>query len=129
MNTIRSTWIGWGVLIIGPPLQAGGGSYYFAKKSVNADRAARHEEDLRRRRLTEHLEFDARSVTPPKPRAPRSSGSDGISVDHAGRPSNEASLDPAPISHAPQSEKHAVRERSKYEASEPYRAKKGDRFS
>ena len=43
---IRSTWIGWGVLIV-----AGGGSYYYAKKAVNADRAERQEQELRRRRL------------------------------------------------------------------------------
>jgi hypothetical protein len=50
--------------------------------------------------------------------------------DHSGSPSQEAStLDPAPTRHAPESEGQRVREKSKYEASEPFRAKKGDRFS
>jgi hypothetical protein len=38
-------------------------------------------------------------------------------------------LDPAPTRHAPATEGQRVREKSKYETSEPFRAKKGDRFS
>ena len=49
--------------------------------------------------------------------------------DHSGSPSQEAASDPAPTRHAPESEGQRVREKSKYEASEPYRARKGDRFS
>jgi len=49
--------------------------------------------------------------------------------DHSGSPSQEATSDPAPTRHAPESEGQRVREKSKYEASEPYRARKGDRFS
>ena len=50
-------------------------------------------------------------------------------ADSAGSPSTEASHDPAPTRHAPEDESQTVKEKSKYEASEPYRGKKGDRFS
>ncbi len=50
-------------------------------------------------------------------------------ADSSGSPSQEATLDPAPTTHAPDTEGERVREKSKYEASEPFRAKKGDRFS
>ena len=49
--------------------------------------------------------------------------------DAAASPSAEANLDPAPTRHAPDSEGQQMREKSKYEASEPYISKKGDRFS
>jgi hypothetical protein len=49
--------------------------------------------------------------------------------DHSGSPSQEATLDPAPTRHAPESEGQRVREKSKYETTEPFRSKKGDRFS
>lgn len=49
--------------------------------------------------------------------------------DSSGSPSQEASLDPAPTRHAPDNEGQRVREKSKYETAEPFRAKKGDRFS
>ncbi len=35
----------------------------------------------------------------------------------------------APVGHAPETNEQKIRERSKYEAAEPYRSKKGDRFS
>jgi hypothetical protein len=49
--------------------------------------------------------------------------------DHAGSPSSEASNDPAPTRHIPATEEQKVREKSKYEATEVWRGKKGDRFS
>jgi len=49
--------------------------------------------------------------------------------DHSGSPSQEATLDPAPTRHAPDTEGQRILEKSKYEATEPFRAKKGDRFS
>ncbi|MCJ1394516.1 hypothetical protein MMC18_007454 [Xylographa bjoerkii] len=113
MNTIRSTWLGWGVLCI-----AGGGSYYFAKRSINADRASRHEADMRRKRLTEQLEFNAMHESATK--------TINKAADHAASPSGEASEDPAPTERQPAPEKTA---KSKYEPKELYRAKKGDRFS
>lgn len=50
-------------------------------------------------------------------------------LDHAGSPSSEISEDAAPVGHAPIDHDQRMRERSKYEAAEPYRSKKGDRFS
>jgi hypothetical protein len=44
-------------------------------------------------------------------------------------PAAEASSDPAPTQHEPQTEDQRVREKSKYEASEVFRSPKGDRFS
>lgn len=46
-----------------------------------------------------------------------------------GNPSQEASQDPAPTRHAPEDEAQNAKEKSKYEASEAYRSRKGDRFS
>jgi hypothetical protein len=46
-----------------------------------------------------------------------------------GNPSSQASVDPAPTRHAPEDEAQRVGEKSKYEASVPYRSRKGDRFS
>jgi len=50
-------------------------------------------------------------------------------LDHAGSPSEEASEDVAAVGHSPETMDQKIRERSKYEAAEPYRSKKGDRFS
>lgn len=50
-------------------------------------------------------------------------------ADMSGSPSQEASMDPAPTRHAPHTEGQRVMEKSKYETSEPFRARKGDRFS
>jgi hypothetical protein len=50
-------------------------------------------------------------------------------LDHAGSPSSEASEDVAAVGHSPETRDQKIRERSKYEAAEPYRSKKGDRFS
>ena len=78
---------------------------------------------MKRRRLTESLEhgtlFNTSSQRPERSRT----------SDYAGSPSQEASSDPAPTRHAPETEGQRVEEKSKYEASAPFRAKKGDRFS
>jgi hypothetical protein len=103
---------------------AGGAAYYFAKKSINEDRANRFEAEQRRRRIQESLEY---SATHP-PHSSKTNGGPARS-DSTGSPSQEAALDPAPTGHAPQTEEQRVREKSKYETSEPFRAKKGDRFS
>ena len=50
-------------------------------------------------------------------------------LDHVGSPSSEISEDAAPVGHAPVDNDQRMREKSKYEAAEPYRSKKGDRFS
>lgn len=92
-------------------IAAGGGSYYFAKKSINADRAERAEAEERRRQATQRLQYSM----PPPPRKP-----DG----HANA-SNEAQEDISPASgHAQDSKDHPL-----YETSQPFRSKKGDRFS
>ena len=52
-----------------------------------------------------------------------------MGLDHAGSPSSEASEEAAPVGHAPETADQKMRERSKYEAAEPFRSKKGDRFS
>lgn len=126
---------GWGVLCV-----AGGGAYYFAKKSINADRAARYEAEQRKKARYERLEATTISFndSPPssksksKSKTQRDSASgtsNGKGLDHAGSPSSEISEDAAPVGHAPVDNEQRVREKSKYEAAEPYRSKKGDRLS
>lgn len=100
--------------------QAGGGAYFFAKRSINADKAARHEADMKRRRLSQTLEQNVQK--------PASKGHHR-KADHAGSPSTEASHDPAPTNHPPDGNGSKAPGQSKYEAAIPYRAKKGDRFS
>jgi len=133
MNTIRSTWYGWGLLCV-----AGGGAYYFAKKSINADRAARYEAETRQqarlRRLENTATFNTEPATKSKkksasPTDPNSGTHNMKGLDHAGSPSSEISEDAAPVGHAPIDHEQKVREKSKYEATEPYRSRKGDRFS
>lgn len=107
------------------PQAAGGAAYYFAKKSINEDRANRFEAEQRRRRIQESLEYSAKFESPS---GGKPNGGPARS-DSTGSPSQEATIDPAPTRHAPQTEGERVREKSKYETSEPFRAKKGDRFS
>ncbi|KAI1435936.1 hypothetical protein GGR50DRAFT_271728 [Xylaria sp. CBS 124048] len=126
MNTIKSFWLGWGSLCV-----AGGGAYYFAKQSINADRAQRFEEAQRKKRMMTSVEYvddsptssaSAGSTRSPSNNAP-------VSGDPTGSPSREASSDPAPTRHAPTTEDERVFEKSKYESSTPFRSPKGDRFS
>ena len=102
---------------------AGGGAYYFAKRSVNADRASRHEEELRRQRLRQSLEVEYSSRPPPPKQNPPKLH------DQAGSPSTEASHDPAPAGHLGVNDDHGNIEHDRYIAKVPYRTKKGDRFS
>jgi len=54
----------------------------------------------------------------------------GVTADSAANPSRElSSAEPAPTRHAPETETQRVTEKSKYEASEVWRSKKGDRLS
>ncbi|KAI5924652.1 hypothetical protein F4810DRAFT_662663 [Camillea tinctor] len=128
MNTARSFWLGWGSLCL-----AGGGAYVFAKRSINADRAARLEEARRKKQMVDSLEYS--SNVPSKPLSAstmgnsNSNGTGPARTDAAGSPSQEASADPAPTRHAPATEGQRVVEKSKYESSAPYRSPKGDRFS
>ncbi|KAK4138650.1 hypothetical protein BT67DRAFT_17094 [Trichocladium antarcticum] len=111
MNTVKSFWMGWGSLCV-----AGGAAYYFAKKSINADRQTRLEEQHRRRMMANSLENPATNGSPAR-------------TDTAGSPSQESSSDPAPTRHAPATEGQRVVEKSKYESSVPFTSPKGDRFS
>jgi hypothetical protein len=119
-------------------LIAGGGAYYFAKKSINADRAARFEADQKKRRIQESLEYSSNVPTRPGTSSAmggsagsskKASNRAPVNHDTTGSPSQEATADPAPTRHAPHTESQRVVEKSKYETSEPFRARKGDRFS
>lgn len=113
---------------------AGAGAYVFAKRGINADRQARVEEQRRKKSMIESLEYSDNV-----PNRPLSSATMGGSsaptngtparTDTAGSPSQEANNDPAPTRHAPSTEGQRVFEKSKYEASVPFRSPKGDRFS
>jgi len=129
MNTIRSTWIGWGVLSV-----AGGGAYYFAKRSINADRQARFEAEQQKKYKQQRYEESQYIASKSKSRAkgqtePASGSHNTKGLDHAGSPSSEISEDAAPVGHAPVDGEQRIREKSKYEAAEPYRSKKGDRLA
>ncbi|KAK2736867.1 hypothetical protein FQN55_001362 [Onygenales sp. PD_40] len=150
MNTIRSTWVGWGSLCV-----AGGGAYYFAKKSINRERASRHEEAQRRKEQAlakeQSTKYSRQPAPPPQytpqPSQPKASSSSsqesqgvadavraqsravGAGKDDTASPSTEVGHDPAPTRHEPETEAQGVEEKGKYEASEPYRSKRGNRFS
>ncbi|KAF1962530.1 hypothetical protein CC80DRAFT_589046 [Byssothecium circinans] len=152
MNTVKSVYYGWGTLIV-----AGGGAYYFAKRSINAERAAKAQADHEKRARQYNLEQQylhqpqpnpvpqSASSPPQNPPAPRSVASElgrrkaeterrvdkdwHEGNDEAARPSQEASTDPAATRHAPVDEEGKVSEKSKYEASDVFRSRKGDRFS
>ncbi|KAK8173451.1 hypothetical protein IWX90DRAFT_484402 [Phyllosticta citrichinensis] len=111
MNTIRSTAYGWGILIV-----AGGGAYFFAKKQINNERAEKAVADRKKREMLARLEAASAE-------AAHSANTNGSN------PSHEATQDPAATRHAPETQQQQIWEKSKYEASEPFRSKKGDRFS
>ncbi|KAL8711421.1 MAG: hypothetical protein Q9220_004079 [cf. Caloplaca sp. 1 TL-2023] len=80
--------------------KAGGGAYFFAKRSINADKQARHEADLKRRQLSKLPEPSIG-----KPNAKKKS-----------RRSNEISNDSAQNTQSPDKEGSTAEDRSKYEA-------------
>ncbi|KAJ4986540.1 hypothetical protein SVAN01_07976 [Stagonosporopsis vannaccii] len=156
MNTVKSVYYGWATLIA-----AGGGAYYFAKKSINADRAQKAEADRQKRLKQYQLEqahglhspsssaaaapnaslgaptasnptISPNAVVSSNTTAPRSVGDKSAvagmvrSEDQGASPSREASADPAATRHAPEREGEG---KSKYEASDVFRSRKGDRFS
>lgn len=102
---------------------AGGGAYVFAKRSVNAGRNARHEEDQKRRRLKDSLEAEFLAKSPSPKHNHRKT------QDHASSPSTEASNDPAPSEYLHENSGGKVEDGNKYLAAKPYKSKKGDRFS
>ncbi|KAF2629203.1 hypothetical protein BU25DRAFT_489825 [Macroventuria anomochaeta] len=145
MNTVKSVYYGWATLIA-----AGGGAYYFAKKSINADRAQKAEADRQKRTRQRQLEqahglhgetssnptISPNAVVSSNTTAPRSTSDKGALAgqirredrahEDSGNPSLQASQDPAATRHAPETE---GKEKSKYEASDVFRSRKGDRFS
>ena len=104
-------------------LQAGGGAYVFAKRSVNAEKKARFEEELKRRRLKDALDIEF-YAKPPSPTQGRRTPHDRVNS-----PSTEASHDSAPTEHPLEDGGHRVQEEENYLATKPYKSKKGDRFT
>ncbi|PWY79646.1 hypothetical protein BO70DRAFT_362812 [Aspergillus heteromorphus CBS 117.55] len=131
MNTIRSTWIGWGTLCV-----AGGGAYYFAKKSINADRASRFEAEVKRKAQLAAMEAEHRRLNTPSTPTPSEDPSLKraniarlhSATDDVASPSAEASHDPAPTRHEPETEAERVLEKSKYESTQPFRPPPGNRL-
>ncbi|KAF8456390.1 hypothetical protein BGX38DRAFT_1127749 [Terfezia claveryi] len=121
MNTVKSFWIGWGALII-----AGGGAYYYAKRDIDASRREKFRKLQHQQQLNANLEYDATRTGSVSQQNLRSRGSDH---DPAFAPSEEATADPAPTRHEPDTNGQREVEKSKYEAAVPYRTRKGDRFS
>jgi hypothetical protein len=130
MNTVRSFWLGWGSLCV-----AGGGAYYLAKKSINADRQARLEEQRKKKAMVDSLEYSENVPNRPLSSATMGGSNGGVAsggparTDAVYSPSQESSSDPAPTRHAPATEGQRVAEKSKYEAAVPFNSRKGDRFS
>lgn len=113
---------------------AGAGAYFFAKRSVNADRKARHEEDEKRRRRVQALEHGAMfATTQQQQEAPRKNEQRRTTADNkqkdVGNKGISGSLAPPPEPDGGGQTTTTGMDKSKYEAREPFRAKKGDRFS
>lgn len=121
MNTINSVYYGWAFLIA-----CGGGSYYMAKRSLAADREQRAALEYERRRRYAELSTSNPSsrISPSAAHGLNPSAKQRntpASVEDMGGPSGEARADPSPAA--------AEIPKSKWEASEPYRSPRGDRFS
>ncbi|EPS39922.1 hypothetical protein H072_6306 [Dactylellina haptotyla CBS 200.50] len=112
MNTVKSFWIGWGSLIVG-----GGAAYYFAKQSIDAERREKHYQRILAQRRNEELEARGHA-----------SASTESARDHLAAQLSEVQ-EPAPTRHTPDDEEERVNSKSKFEASQPYKARRGDRFS
>ncbi|KAL8672732.1 MAG: hypothetical protein Q9168_002822 [Polycauliona sp. 1 TL-2023] len=87
---------------------AGGGAYFFAKRSINADKQARHEADMKRRRITQSIN---ESTAPPPVSKQRHR-----KADHDGSPNTDLSRDPAPTGHQPNNLETKPEAQSKFEA-------------
>ncbi|CAN8095688.1 unnamed protein product [Discula destructiva] len=126
MNTVKSFWLGWGALCV-----AGGGAYVVAKRSINADRVARLEEQRKKKSMADSLEYGNNVPSHPGSSSTMAAGmpkSAEPNMDPVGSPAREQA-EPAPTRHAPTTEEGRILEKSKYESSTPFRSKKGDRFS
>jgi hypothetical protein len=113
-------------------------SYYFAKQSINADRQSKLQELRKKKAMVDSLEYSENVPNRPLSSATMGGSTGAVTngtnggpprTDTAGSPSQESSSDPAPTRHAPTTEGQRVVEKSKYEASVPFRSTKGDRFS
>lgn len=105
---------------------AGGGAYYFAKRSINADRAERAATIERERQYVQRLREQEYAATNSRPAsASTSSKKERIGEIPSRDPSSQVTSDPAPVTHAQQD----MAAKGKYEAAEPFRSRKGDRFS
>ncbi|KAK0915403.1 hypothetical protein LTR91_015665 [Friedmanniomyces endolithicus] len=135
MNTpskVRSVGYGWGVLVV-----AGAGSYYFAKRSINADREERAMAEERRRQQRENM----RTQEMVSRGASAGTGAGTTTAQHSAKRKENAAIatgadnldpsrqveggDPAPVTH----EQTRMAQRGRYEAAEPYKTRGGDRFS
>lgn len=118
---------------------AGGGAYYFAKQSINADRAARYEAEIKRKAQMKAMEAEDRRQTATSVPTPVPSDDPSLkranmtqfqnAPDDVASPSAEASHDPAPTRHEPMNDNDRVAEKGKYEAAAPFRPPRGNRFS
>lgn len=115
---------------------AGGGAYYFAKKSINADRASRYEAELKKKAQLAAIEAEHRRQSQPttapseNPNLQRANMARFQSAtDDVASPSAEAGHDPAPTRHEPETEAERVLEKGKYEAAQPFRPPRGNRLS
>ncbi|CCU82078.1 hypothetical protein BGHDH14_bgh06841 [Blumeria hordei DH14] len=107
MNTVKSFWVGWGALCV-----AGGGAYYFAKKSINAEKMERFEAEQKRKRLQNSF------GNPP----PRTALLDGNS-------SQNPITSPALHGQDTTTGQKDAEEINKIEPKQQFRSLKGDRFS
>jgi len=124
MNTARSVWYGWGAL-----MAAGGIAYGLAKRSIAEDRVRNHERDQQMAAEQAWLR-DSENKYRARKEVGIKDGDRYLNGNAGGaNPSAEASQDPAATRHAPATEGQKVLEKSKYEASEVWRAPKGGRFT
>ncbi|EAW14775.1 uncharacterized protein ACLA_001860 [Aspergillus clavatus NRRL 1] len=111
-------------------LVSGGGAYYFAKKSINADRASRFETEMKKKAQLAAIEAEDRRNRPESSGSVRANMARYQSAtDDVASPSEEAGHDPAPTRHEPMTEIDRVVEKGKYEAAQPFRPPKGNRLS
>ncbi|KAF2859716.1 hypothetical protein K470DRAFT_258564 [Piedraia hortae CBS 480.64] len=116
---------GWGILVV-----AGGGSYYFAKRSINADRTKRAEgvqQQRERQELLRRQEVERTLLQKDSPSSDLAAkpGAKKKKLEDDRDPSQHGAGEPAAVEHA----EHAKAGGSKWESSEPFRSQKGDRFS
>ncbi|KAJ5517848.1 hypothetical protein N7453_000270 [Penicillium expansum] len=133
MNTIRSTWMGWGTLCL-----AGGGAYYFAKQSINADRQARFEAEIKRKAQMKQMENEHKrqaqlASTPPPGNDTSSKRASMARFQNAPRRCRLAQcrsfLRPGTYPARTFDRDRPCVGEGKYETAQPYRPPSGNRFS